>query len=79
VGDKVRFGAGRAVYLVEGLEQAAVDGFYVIASGPLGSLRAKCGRAFYVGPGMLTRISPISGSPETLKPVKVRRVRAQVH
>jgi hypothetical protein len=65
--------------LVEGLQRATDDGLFVIANGPLGSLRAKCGRAFFVGPGLLTRISPITGAPETLKPVRVRLVTEQIH
>jgi hypothetical protein len=73
-GDKVRFGAGRSLYVVEWLEQSAGDHLFVIAHGPLGSLRAKSGKAFYVGPGAMSRVNPITGERETLEPVKVRLV-----
>ena len=78
-GDQVRFGAGRSVYVVEWLEHLQGDHFFVIAHGPVGSFRARGGQAFYVGPGPLTRISPITGESETLKPVRVRLVNTQVH
>jgi len=78
-GDKVRFGAGRAVYVVEWLEKASDDHAFVIAHGPLGSFRAKSGRAFYVGPDPLVRLNLVTGEPETLKPVRVRVVNEHVH
>jgi hypothetical protein len=78
-GDQVRFGTSRSVYVVEWLEQLPGDHFFVIAHGPVGSFRARGGRAFYVGPGSVTRESPITGETETLKPVRVRLVKTKVH
>jgi hypothetical protein len=79
VGDQVRFGAGRSVYVVEWLERLSGEHFFVIAHGPVGSFRARGGQAFYAGPGSLTRVSPITGETETLKPVRVRLVPSHFH
>ena len=78
-GDQVRFGASRRLYVIEWLEQLPDGHCFAVAHGPLGSFRAKGGQAFYVGPGRLTRVSPITGEPETLRPVRVRVVEAKVH